>query len=368
MHVTVFSHSVVSDWNHGNAHFLRGVATDLLSRGSQVRIFEPAAGWSRTNLVAQCGPDAVKGFEAAFPELQTNMYDLKSLDVDAALGNTDVVLVHEWNEPELIARIGAHRLRSPGKYRLYFHDTHHRMATDPSAATSLDLTGFDGVLAYGSVIRDGYLSCGRAKCAWTWHEAADTRVFYPRGATSKAGDVVWIGNWGDGERAQELREFLIEPVARLGLTAAVYGVRYPEHALTELAAAGITYRGWVPNYRVPDLFARYRLTVHVPRRAYRGSLPGIPTIRPFEALACGIPLISAPWTDTELLFRPGEDLLFARNGTQMTEYMRMLLDTPQLSENLAASGLQTIRTRHTCAHRVDELMTIDRSCPSQEVM
>ena len=40
------------------------------------------------------------------------------------------------------------------------------------------------------------------------------------------------------------------------------------------------------------MFARYRVTVHVPRRPYVAALPGIPTIRPFEALACGIPLVS----------------------------------------------------------------------------
>jgi spore maturation protein CgeB len=44
------------------------------------------------------------------------------------------------------------------------------------------------------------------------------------------------------------------------------------------------------------------------------ALPGIPTIRVFEALACGIPLVSAPWDDAEGLFRPGEDFLVARDG------------------------------------------------------
>ena len=45
------------------------------------------------------------------------------------------------------------------------------------------------------------------------------------------------------------------------------------------------------------------MTVHVPRRPYVDALPGIPTIRVFEALACGIPLVSAPWRDEEGLFR-----------------------------------------------------------------
>ena len=50
-----------SDWNHGNAHFLRGVMTELLSRGHQVRVYEPEDAWSRQNLVAGYGGGDVLG-------------------------------------------------------------------------------------------------------------------------------------------------------------------------------------------------------------------------------------------------------------------------------------------------------------------
>jgi spore maturation protein CgeB len=98
--------------------------------------------------------------------------------------------------------------------------------------------------------------------------------------------------------------------------------------------------------------------VHVPRRFYTEVLPGIPTIRVFEALACGIPLVSAPWNDCEHLFRVGEDFLMVRNGAEMTRAMRELQSDPELRAALARSGLQTVRERHTCAHRVDELLSI----------
>ena len=224
-----------------------------------------------------------------------------------------------------------------------------------------DLRHYDGVLAYGSVIRDIYREQGWARAAWTWHEAADTRVFRPRPAAAPDGDLVWVGNWGDGERTAELREFLLAPVKRLRLKARVYGVRYPGHALEELSSAGIEYRGWLPNYRVPEVFGRYRLTVHVPRRPYARLLPGIPTIRPFEALACGIPLVSAPWQDSERLFRGGRDFLFARDGDEMTAHLQTVLSEPAIARSLAQSGLETIYARHTCAHRAAELLNIARN-------
>ena len=87
-------------------------------------------------------------------------------------------------------------------------------------------------------------------------------------------------------------------------------------------------------------------------------LPGIPTIRVFEALACGIPLVSSPWEDREHLFRPGDDYLIARGSAEMTQHLRALAHDPGLRRELAANGLATIRARHTCAHRVKELLSI----------
>ena len=42
----------------------------------------------------------------------------------------------------------------------------------------------------------------------------------------------------------------------------------------------------------------------------------------------------------------------------MTAHLQRLRDEPGLAANLAAHGLATIRARHTCAHRVDELLAI----------
>jgi spore maturation protein CgeB len=156
----------------------------------------------------------------------------------------------------------------------------------------------------------------------------------------------------------EIDEFLIGPVATLGLSATVYGVRYPAEAIERLAAAGIEYYGWLPNFKVPDVFAQHRLTVHIPRRPYLEQLPGIPTIRPFEALACGIPLVSARWDRTAGLFTPGLDFAVVHSGEEMTGALRSLLADEDARASFAAHGLATVRARHTCAHRVDELMSI----------
>ena len=356
MRIVLFCHSLLSDWNHGNAHFLRGVVTELCERGHRVDVYEPRDAWSVRNLVAERGEWPLGRVREVYPRIAPHRYELDAFDVEAAVAGADLVLVHEWNDPALVAKLG--RLRKGGaQFHLLFHDTHHRSASAAHEISRYDLSGYDGVLAFGAIVRDLYLRNGWATRTFVWHEAADTRLFHPQRA-EKRWDLVWIGNWGDEERTAELHEFLLGPVRRLGLRSLVHGVRYPPHAVEALRRAGIEYGGWIANFDVPRVFARARLTLHVPRGPYTRWLPGIPTIRPFEALACGIPLVSAPWTDSERLFRPGSDFLVAADGTEMERHIRAVLADRALARRLARSGLDAIHARHTCAHRATELVSI----------
>ena len=356
MNIILFYHSLLSDWNHGNAHFLRGIATELIQRGNEVTIYEPENNWSLSNLMAEHGEEAIAEFHRYYPLLKSVSYNTSTINLDAVLGDADLVIVHEWNEHELVKKIGEKRKQLP--FKLLFHDTHHRAITEQESMRAYDLSQYDGVLAFGKMIRDIYLKEARTKRAWTWHEAADTRIFKPMPSDGYEGDLVWIGNWGDDERTKELHEFIIKPVKALGLKARIYGVRYPDGAKKALADAGIEYGGWLPNFKAPEVFAKYRFTAHVPRGPYVRSLPGIPTIRPFEAMACGIPLLSSPWSDAENLFTPGEDFKFVQNGAAMKTLMQQVIANEPWVKRMTEHGLQTIRQKHTCAHRVDELYAI----------
>jgi spore maturation protein CgeB len=354
--IVYFTHSLASCWNHGNAHFLRGVLRELMGQGHEVRAYEPNGAWSLQNLLADHGEAGLAAYRAAYPELSSAAVDA-DFDLAAALDGVDLVIVHEWNEPALVAKIGAARARG-GRFTLLFHDTHHRAVSDPAAIRAFDLSGYDGILAFGEALAEVYRGWGWGRRVFVWHEAADVQLFRPPAEEGPREGLVWIGNWGDGERTAELEEFLLAPAQAASLPLEVFGVRYPGAAQALLSRYGATYRGWLPNARAPEVFARRLATVHVPRRFYVAVLPGIPTIRVFEALACGIPLVSAPWSDAEGLFRPGRDFLVARDGAAMTADLRAVGADPGLRASLVRSGLETIRARHTCAHRAEELLAI----------
>ena len=356
MKVVYFTHSLESCWNHGNAHFLRGVLRDLIARGHEVAVWEPRDAWSRENLVRDHGEQGLEPYRAAYSELTSERFDPPA-NLDRALDRADLVLVHEWNDPALVAAVGEARAQG-GRFTLLFHDTHHRAVSEPEGIKAFDLSGYDGVLAFGETLAEVYRRWGWDGRVFVWHEAADVRLFHPPAEEGPREGLIWIGNWGDGERTRELETYLFKPAQDAGLGLDIHGVRYPADALATLERYGVRYHGWMANAAAPAAFARHLATVHVPRRFYVEQLPGIPTIRVFEALACGIPLVSAPWSDSEGLFTVGEDFLMVRSGEAMTQALTDLRNDPDLCNALTSKGLETIRARHTCAHRVDELLAV----------
>ncbi len=364
MRIVLFCHSLLSDWNHGNAHFLRGLVCELADRGHSVTAFEPLDAWSVLNLVLDRGELPVDELRRVYPRLDVVRYRRAHLDLAQATDRADLVLVHEWNDPWLVQALGQQRKRG-APWVLLFHDTHHRAVSNSKSVARLDLSGYDGVLAFGETLRERYLAAGWSRRAFTFHEAADTRVFWPRPESKPDADLVWVGNFGDDERTEELHQFLLEPAKALRASGSVYGVRYPASARAAVTSSGLRYRGFVDNFRVPDVFARHRVTLHVPRRPYATLLPGIPTIRVFEALACAIPLVSAPWSDCEGLFREG-DFLWARSGSEMLKTLRRLLKDPEERAHVAKQGRDTILRRHTCAHRAEQLLAIAASLGANE--
>jgi spore maturation protein CgeB len=125
MRVVMFYHSLVSDWNHGNAHFLRGVVSELQARGHDALVYEPADAWSLRQLLQERGPHAIDAFRDAYPGLRSTAYVFDELDLERAVDGADLVIVHEWNAPQLVQRMGELHRRDK-RFRLLFHDTHHR--------------------------------------------------------------------------------------------------------------------------------------------------------------------------------------------------------------------------------------------------
>lgn len=372
MRFALFYHSVVSDWNHGNVHFLRGLVRNLVALGHEVICYERPDNWSTTNLLEQHGDWALEEARVFFPFMRAVPYTACEEELpfwlERELAETDVVIVHEWSEPDLVRAVAA--MSQNGRRVRLFHDTHYRAYSDPDLWHTLDLHRYDGILAYSPSLAELYTCEYGLDPAQVhiFHEAADVDWFKPLAAedvlrdraTIPPADVVFIGNWGDDDRNEIMEDYFVAPAVALPQYRwSLYGARYPEAVLRMLHKdTPVAFQGWVPNYRTPHIYASAKLTLHLPRRQYLEVLPGTPTIRMFEALACGICLVSLPWQDTDRLFTAEKDYLTAATPAEMAHTIARLLDDDAERAAIAAHGLATVRARHTCRHRVEQLLQI----------
>jgi spore maturation protein CgeB len=360
MKFALFYQSVISDWNHGNAHFLRGLMRALQVRGHETVCYEQADNWSLTNLLASF-PGAISEFKVRFPDLYYERYHAGprlEARLRARLAEVDVAIVHEWNEPDVIRLLG--RLCRELGVRSLFHDTHYRVVLDQAHRETLGLESFDVILAYSPSVAQRYRALGYRN-VHVMHEAADTTLFEPLDIP-KRDDVVFVGNYGDGDRHEELEHYVFGPRSLLpNLRYAVHGVRYPPEVVDRLRnGLDVDYRGWLPNVEVPRVYSAARVILHVPRRQYVDLLPGTPTIRVFEALACAACLVSLPWQDSDGLFSVGQDYVVARTAAEMRELVDWLCEDDAARERLGRHGRETILAHHTCDHRARQLLDIIR--------
>src|SRR5579875_670175 len=104
LRVAYFAHSLRSDWNNGNAHFLRGLLRALQSEGAEVTAYEPESAWSVENLRAEHqGARALDSFMETFSDLDIQTYAMQeSAELwRERLRGTELVVLHEWNPPQL---------------------------------------------------------------------------------------------------------------------------------------------------------------------------------------------------------------------------------------------------------------------------
>ena len=206
----------------------------------------------------------------------------------------DVAIVNEWNEPGVIRLLG--RLCLELGVTALFHDTHYRVVLDEGYRGQLGLEQFAHILAFSPSVAERYRGLGFDNVS-VLHEAADTTVFTPLDVP-KSTDVVFVGNYGDGDRSAELEDYVFGPRHRLpDLRYAIYGVRYPEHVVARLNnGLDISYRGWLANTDVPAVYSAARTVLaraaspvrravagHANHQSIRG--PGQPCLSHLATLA-----------------------------------------------------------------------------------
>jgi spore maturation protein CgeB len=183
------------------------------------------------------------------------------------------------------------------------------------------------------------------------------RAFYclvdPQAYAPSDGDRQWtlgyLGTWS-ADRQPVLDELLVAPARDLPDDAfVVAGPQYP---------AGIAWPSNVeriehlPPAEHAGFYNAQRLTLNV-TRADMVRAGWSPSVRLFEAAACGVPVVSDWWEGLDAFFSLGSEILVARSASEVVQHLADVDE--ERRAQIGAAARARVLAEHTAEHRADEL-------------
>ncbi len=189
-----------------------------------------------------------------------------------------------------------------------------------------------------------------ARRALPLHCAVDPERHAPRAEAEPRWDLGYLGTYSP-DRQPTLDALLLEPARRLpSMRFVVAGSRYPDDIAWPKNVERIEH---VPPDRHAAFYAAQRFTLNVTRDAMR-RLGWSPSVRLFEAAACGVPVISDDWEGIDDILPREEAILIARDADEAT---RILAGTNEPRRRaIADAARRRVLGRHDGVSRARELI------------
>lgn len=343
MKIVVLGLSITSSWGNGHATTYRALLRALKDRGHQLHFFEADRPWYASNRDLPVPPYCRTTLYKDLTELKQYSNEIESADC-VIVGSyvPDGVQLGRW-----ITGI------AKGVTAFYDIDT-------PVTLAKLGRGDFE-YLCPSSIARyDLYLSFTGGptlEVLRTRYGAANPHAFYcsvdPEHYFPEQRDASWdLGYLGtySADRQPSVEQFLITPACHLpGSRFVVAGPQYPENVQWP---GNVKYIHHLDPGSHRQFYNSQRYTLNVTRQdMVRAGWS--PSVRLFEAAACGTPIISDAWEGLADLFTPGREILIARSSSDVTE---VLQDLPEAARvQIAQQARAKVLEHHTSAHRAKEL-------------
>ncbi len=177
----------------------------------------------------------------------------------------------------------------------------------------------------------------------------DPTSYYPEDAEQRW-DLGYLGTYSD-DRQATVDELLVEPArTRTGGRFVVAGPQYPADVAWPENLARIEHLA-PPEHRA--FYNAQRFTLNV-TRAHMIAAGYSPSVRLFEAAACGVPIISDRWAGIDDFFRPGSEILLAGDRSDVVAYLDDV--SPSERRAIGRSAGERVLAEHTAQTRTRELL------------
>lgn len=342
MRIVVLGLSLSSSWGNGHATTWRALLRQFAARGHDVLFLERDVPWYAAH--RDCPePDYCRlHFYSALDEL---------VEWRPAIAAADAVIVGSY-VPDGVAVGRFAQEAANGVTAFYDIDTPVTLAKlergDFEYLSPEIIPGYDVYLSFtGGPTLDRLERRYGSPAARALYCSVDTDVYRPLDAP-KRWDLSYLGTYSD-DRQPTLERLLIEVARALpDRRFAVAGPQYPDHVEWPANVERIEH---VPPSGHPEFYAASRFTLNV-TRADMIAAGWSPSVRLFEAAACGTPVISDRWDGIDSLFAPDREIILADDGAAVAE---ALTASDRTAEAIGAASRARVLATHTAAQRAAEL-------------
>ncbi len=354
MRIVILGLTITSSWGNGHATTYRGLVRGLVARGHDVLFLERDKPWYAGHRDMPAPPYG-----------ETVLYDsvaeLEHFDIEGA----DLVIIGSY-VPDGIEVGRMVQRRSRGVAAFYDIDTPVTLAALAEGTcgylTPSLLQGYGLYLSFtgGPTLTylEHTLGAHRARALYC---SADPDIYRPDPAVAAKWDLGYLGTYSP-DRQPAVEQLLLGPArawpaGRFALAGPQYPdeLDWPANVERSEHLAPSAHRGFYTAQR-------YTLNVTRADMVRRGYSP---SVRLFEAAACGVPIVSDRWPGLDAFFRPGEEILLAETAEDVLQILRDIPEGRRLA--IAQAGRARVLAAHTGAHRAAELEAYVQEAAAERV-
>jgi spore maturation protein CgeB len=344
MKIVFFGLSITSSWGNGHATTYRSLIRALTERGHDVLFLERDAEWYASNCDLRQPSYCSVHLYANLAELETRWL--------SRIRSADCVVVGSY-VPEGIAIGDLVQRSATGVTAFYDIDTPVTLARLDAGVEYLaprQIPRYDLYLSFtGGPVLEVLEHRYRARLARPLYCSVDPSIYSPDPTASRpTHDLGYLGTYS-ADRQPTLDRLLVSVArARPAGRFVVAGPQYPDDLAWPSNVERLVH---LPPARHRSFYTSLRFTLNVTRRDMRASGYS-PSVRLFEAAACGTPIVSDRWPGLDAFFDVGDEILVADRGEDVLGILRDVDDRTRSA--IGSAARQRILRRHSSAHRAVE--------------
>lgn len=344
LRIVIIGLSITSSWGNGHATTYRGLVRELVALGHEVLFLERDVPWYADNRDLPHPPYGRTELYTTLDELRERFAgEVREADL-VIVGSyvPEGVAVGEWAIAQAQGICAFYDIDTPVTLAKLERGDYEYLAPELIARYDLYLS-FSG----GPILQQLEEQYG-SPCARPLYCSFDPELYFPQ-----AGELHWdlgyLGTYSD-DRQPPLEKLLLDPARQWSQGRfCVAGPQYPDTVQ------------WPPNVeRIAHLppaqhrawYNAQRWTLNITRQdMIRAGFS--PSVRLFEAAACGTPIISDYWDGLDSFFEFDKEILVARSPGDTLRYLHEIPDEER--RNIGERARMKVLSQHTATHRAGEL-------------